>query len=760
MLRGNSSAEKLKYMKIKKLLTTFSIIMVVLFAGCRQDDYVETIGVCPLVISTDPTNTANSVPYNKVITATFNEKMDGATITKSSFLLQLGTTLIDGDVSYSDSTAKFTPKAILEPFTTYKGTIKNTVKDQAGNVLQKDYVWTFTTMPQITLVASPIIGGIVVGGGAYAIGATVTVTATPLPGYAFVNWTENGTVVSLVSSPLRVNSSETANKTVEVSTSSSYQFAMTAANRTITANFMLVVPGNFAINLSSNPAAGGTTSGAGSFVENSTRIVSATANTGYTFVSWTDGGLVVSNSNTYTLTLTANKSLVANFQINTYSLTVSGVNGTVAKTPNQSVYDYGTIVQLTPTPTVGYSFTSWTGDASGTSNPLSVTMNANKIIAANFTLNTYTLNVTATNGTVVPVPSQATYNHGSTVQLTATANSGYTFTSWSGDATGSTNPLTVSMISNKNITANFTANATYSLNVTSVNGIVTKNPDLTTYASGASVLLTATANSGYTFTGWSGDATGSVSPVTVVMNANKNVTANFIVTPAQGPGAINLGGAAIYTVLSKTGISTTVGSAITGNIGVSPNAATGITGFGLIMDASGVFSKSSPSSLVSGNVYAADYAVPTPANISTAVSDMETAFTTANGLTTTVITELGAGDITGMTLAPGLYKWGTGLLISGGGVTLTGGANDTWVFQIGQGMTVANGAIIHLAGGAQAKNIFWITASNAVIGSTVNFSGNILSQTLISLNTGAVVTGRLLGQTAVTLNAATVIFPQ
>ena len=177
------------------------------------------------------------------------------------------------------------------------------------------------------------------------------------------------------------------------------------------------------------------------------------------------------------------------------------------------------------------------------------------------------------------------------------------------------------------------------------------------------------------------------------------------------------------------------------------------------MDPSNVFSKSSPSSLVSGNVYAADYAVPTPANISTAVSDMETAFTNANGLTTSVITELGSGDITGMTLVPALYKWSTGLLISASGVTLTGGPNDTWVFQIGQGMTVANGAIIHLAGGAQAKNIFWIAASNAEIGTTVDFSGNIISQTKIVLNAGSKVTGRLLGQTAVNLDAATVIFP-
>jgi hypothetical protein len=177
------------------------------------------------------------------------------------------------------------------------------------------------------------------------------------------------------------------------------------------------------------------------------------------------------------------------------------------------------------------------------------------------------------------------------------------------------------------------------------------------------------------------------------------------------------------------------------------------------MDPSNVFSKSSPSSLVSGNVYAANYSAPTPANISTAVSDMETAFTTANNKTLSVITELGGGDITGMTLAPGLYKWGTGLLISASGVTLSGSANDTWVFQIAGIMTVANGAIINLTGGAQAKNIYWTTASDAIIGSTVNFKGNILSMTLIDVNTGSTVTGRLLGQSAVTLNAATVILP-
>jgi hypothetical protein len=121
--------------------------------------------------------------------------------------------------------------------------------------------------------------------------------------------------------------------------------------------------------------------------------------------------------------------------------------------------------------------------------------------------------------------------------------------------------------------------------------------------------------------------------------------------------------------------------------------------------------------------------------------------------------DLYAGDISGRNLHAGLYKWSTGLLITGAGVTLSGGPDDTWVFQIAQDFTVGNGAIITLAGGAQAKNIFWVVTGKATLGTDVNLSGNILSKTLISLNTGAKVTGRLLAQTAVTLNASTLILP-
>jgi hypothetical protein len=159
---------------------------------------------------------------------------------------------------------------------------------------------------------------------------------------------------------------------------------------------------------------------------------------------------------------------------------------------------------------------------------------------------------------------------------------------------------------------------------------------------------------------------------------------------------------------------------------------------------------------VNGKIYAADYAPPTPVNMTTAISNMETAFTDAAGRTLPDFTELGAGDISGMTLVPGLYKWGTGLLVTNAGVTLAGGANDVWIFQIAGDLTVNSDAIIHLSGGAQARNIFWQVSGQATLDTATDFSGIILSQNLISMNTRAKLTGRALAQTAVTLIASTV----
>jgi hypothetical protein len=225
-------------------------------------------------------------------------------------------------------------------------------------------------------------------------------------------------------------------------------------------------------------------------------------------------------------------------------------------------------------------------------------------------------------------------------------------------------------------------------------------------------------------------------------------------TTVAAAAPVSLGTAGTYVILAKSGISTVPTSAITGNLGVSPAAATYITGFSLIADSTNVFSTSPQ---VTGKVYAANYAVPTPTNLTTAVSDMGTAFTDAAGRAPSVA-ELGAGNIGGMTLAPGVYKWGTSLLIPTD-VTLSGSATDVWIFQIAQNLTVSSAARILLTGGALPKNVFWQVSGLVDVGTTAHCEGIVLSQTAVTLHTGATINGRLLAQTAVSLDGNTVVAP-
>jgi hypothetical protein len=228
------------------------------------------------------------------------------------------------------------------------------------------------------------------------------------------------------------------------------------------------------------------------------------------------------------------------------------------------------------------------------------------------------------------------------------------------------------------------------------------------------------------------------------------------VMSVSSPPPVDLGTAGNFVVLAKTGISVTGVTSITGDIGVSPVAATYITGFGLIMDASGTFSISS---LLTGKAYAADYTVPTPTKMTTAIGDMGTAYTNAAGRVLPDYTELYAGDLTGKTLTPGLYKWSTGLLVSAAGVTISGASTDVWIFQIAQNLSFANGAMVTLSGGALASNIFWQVAGKVTIGTTAAMKGIILCQTEIVMSTGATLSGRALAQTAVTLDANAVTRP-
>lgn len=216
-----------------------------------------------------------------------------------------------------------------------------------------------------------------------------------------------------------------------------------------------------------------------------------------------------------------------------------------------------------------------------------------------------------------------------------------------------------------------------------------------------------------------------------------------------------LGTSGNFAILAKTGISTVPASIVTGDIGVSPAAASFITGFGLSADASNVFSTSTQ---VVGRVYGANYAVPTPSNLTTAVLNMQTAYTDAAGRPTPDYLNLGGGAIGGLNLAPGLYKWGSSVTIAAD-VNISGSPTDVWIFQISGDLIMDAAKRINLIGGAQTKNIFWQVAGQTTIGTTAHFEGIILTQTAVTMQTGATMNGRLLAQTAVALQSATVTQP-
>jgi hypothetical protein len=240
-----------------------------------------------------------------------------------------------------------------------------------------------------------------------------------------------------------------------------------------------------------------------------------------------------------------------------------------------------------------------------------------------------------------------------------------------------------------------------------------------------------------------------------IINITSVLMALLLLAIAAGPTSastqttVNLGTADNFVILSKTGISNVPTSAITGNIGTSPITGAAITGLSC--------------SEVKGTIYTVDAAGPAcrvlaPVLLTKAVSDMETAYTDAAGRTLPDYINLGTGNIGGLTLTPGLYKWSTGVKIPTD-VTISGSSTDVWIFQIAGTLNIASAKQVILSGGAQAKNIYWQVAGATTLGTTSVFNGNILAKTNIAIQTGATLNGRAMAQTAVTLDKNSVNLP-
>lgn len=233
--------------------------------------------------------------------------------------------------------------------------------------------------------------------------------------------------------------------------------------------------------------------------------------------------------------------------------------------------------------------------------------------------------------------------------------------------------------------------------------------------------------------------------------AENNTNSSEIPRPSNDAlEVVNLGVAGDFVILSKTGITDVYKSSVTGDVGASP-----ITGAAILLKCDEV----------TGTIYSVDAAGPLPCRITnatrltTAVGNMQTAYTDAAGRVNPDFLNLGAGSIGGRTLTPGLYKWTSALDIPTD-ITISGSSTDVWIFQVAGNLTMSSAVRITLTGGAQAKNIFWQTAGAVTLGTTSHFEGNILSQTGINLQTDASINGRMLAQTAVTLQMNTVNIPQ
>jgi uncharacterized repeat protein (TIGR02543 family) len=353
----------------------------------------------------------------------------------------------------------------------------------------------------------------------FAYGASVNLEAFPAPGYDFASWSgdlsgwQNPTTITMDS------------------------------DKEVTAHFVHV----YTLAVDVSPSGGGTVTlepsqPAGKYVAGTEVHLTAVASEGYEFDHWS--GALSSSENPITITVDSDKEVTAHFSQITYILTVDvGPGGSIevdgvapSAYPAPSTFVYGASIALRAISATGYEFANWGGDLAGSTNPTSIVMDGNKTVTANFNLITYTLTVDVSpggGGTVTLEPSEPAggYVAGAEVTLTALASEGYEFDHWSGDLSGSENPTSIELDSDKEATAHFTQ-VTYTLavDVSPGGGMVTLEPSQPAegYVVGTEVSLTAVASEGYKFDHWSGAFSSSENPATMGLDSDKEVTAHFV----------------------------------------------------------------------------------------------------------------------------------------------------------------------------------------------------------------------------------------
>lgn len=694
---------------IKKRIQYFggglaAILFTLLLSACSDsnnfdtsttDDKNETTSVA--VASTAPTDGAVDILLDTEVTVNFSEAVDPDTVTASSFALNydaLGTSVVDTLRFANPSTVVLSPDTDLKASSNYTLTLSDTITDLAGNALAP----TTTSFKTGTQTSDNNDGT--------TPPPAVTSTA-PTDGVVDVG--ANVKVVAVFNNPMN---SATIDNT---------SFTLQDKNQATVAGTVSYNPNTLAAELE--------------------RTTNLTPSTEYTATITTavqdDAGNALSQDFTWTFT----------------TATPLAVTSTA---PIDGAIDVGTDVKVIAV------FNNDMKPATIDDTSFTLQGDSESAIVGTVSYNSDTLTAALEPNSDLTASKQYTAAITTAVEDAAgdslLEDYTWTFTTGTGPDTAaptinSTSPSdgAINVVLNTKVTVNF-SEAIDPDTVTS--GSVSLNDDTagTTVAGSRQFVNPSTvvfspnadlaANSDHTLT-----LSGAITDLAGNALAFTTVGFKTGAGASSGPVAVDLGTSGNYVILAKTGISTTGTTDITGDIAVSPESQTALTGFNETLSTDGTFATSP---LVTGKLFAASMAVPTPTTLTTAVSDMETAYTDAAGRSDPDFSELGAGEIGGMTLEPGLYKWGTGVLVASD-VTLNGDDNDVWIFQVGQDLKLQDGKAIMLSGGAQPKNIFWQVAGDVTLQAGTTFNGVILGKTGIILKSGAVINGRALGQTATTL---------
>ena len=416
-----------------------------------------------------------------------------------------------------------------------------------GGQVSANEVYTFTVTGDRDLVANfssedyiiqvridPEEGGTVEGAGGYNYNDECTLKATANAGYDFVNWTkEDGT---------------------QVSTETTYRFIV-EESATYVAHFQAKV---YTITVSAEPIEGGTVSGGGDYHYGDECTLTATANEGYEFVNWTENG-VVSAQASYPFTVTGDRTLVANFARETYTISVSAGSGGsayVGDTPGtlQGTFTYGQPCTVHAVANSGYEFANWTDEGGivvSSQADYSFDVYGSQNLTANFRQLQYTITVSAGSGGSAyvgdtPGTLQGTFTYNQSCTVHARANNNYIFSGWkeNGAVVSSQVDYTFQVTGNRTLEANFTYNPptpTYTITVSanpsnggSAHVGSTTGPTTGTYTSGQQCTVYAVANSNYTFTNWTENGQvvqGAGATYTFPVTANRTLVANFITVP-------------------------------------------------------------------------------------------------------------------------------------------------------------------------------------------------------------------------------------